>query len=158
MPDASPNFGLLLAPVLSQVDTAARPRFLALLERTAADRYRHWASQLPADAEVLLQCADREDEIADRIEAVFEISAEGLDVLKALLPQAKDLYYGAFDGFSVHEQIQMQSDAELQGANAWRSIASTVTDPSVLAELTRCSELEETSSAAAKALLANASA
>lgn len=154
MTTESPNFGLLLAPVLGKVDAVARPRFLALLERTAADRYRHWASLLPDDAPVLLACAEREDEIADRIEAAFSIDDAKLVELKALLPQARDLYYAAFDGYSVYEQIQMQSDAELQGANAWRSIAATVTDPSVLAELARCSELEETSSRAAKDLLA----
>lgn len=150
----SPNFGLLLAPVLGRVDAAARPRFLALLERTAADRYRHWASHLPNDEAVLLECAAREDEIADRIEAAFAIDDATLSELRALLPEARDLYYAAFDGFSVHEQIRMQSDAELQGANAWRSVAASVTDPKVLAELARCSELEETSSRAAKELLA----
>lgn len=154
MTTESPNFGLLLAPVLGRVDAAARPRFLALLERTAADRYRHWAASLPGGADVLLECAAREDEIADRIEAAFWIDDAKLVELKALLPEARDLYYAAFDGHSVHEQIRMQSDAELQGANAWRSVATKVTDPKVLAELARCSELEETSSRAAKALLA----
>jgi hypothetical protein len=154
MTDESPNFGQLLAPVLGRVDAAARPRFLALLERTAADRYRQWASQLPEESDVLLGCAMREDEIADRIEAVFTIDAAKLEELKALLPEARDLYYAAFDGMSVREQVRIQSDAELQGANAWRSVAAAVSDPVVLAELARCSELEELSSAAAKAMLA----
>jgi hypothetical protein len=152
----TPNFGLLLAPILSQVDASSRPRFLALLERTAADRYRQWASELPAHAQVLVECAGREDEIADRVEAVFSIDGAKLDELKALLPAARDIYYAAFDGMDVLEQIRVQSDAELQGANAWRSIASVVVDPTVLAELARCSELEEMSSAAAKSMLADA--
>jgi hypothetical protein len=152
----TPNFGLLLAPILSQVDSAARPRFLALLERTAADRYRQWATQLPTQADVLLACASREDEIADRIEAAFSIGDAKLEELKSLLPAARDIYYSAFENFDVHEQIRMQSDAELQGAHAWRSIAANVSDPSLLGELAKCSELEEMSSAAAKAMLANA--
>jgi hypothetical protein len=152
----TPNFGLLLSPILSQVDAAGRPRFLALLERTAADRYRQWAIELPAEADVLLACAGREDEIADRIEAAFSIDDAKLEALKALLPAARDIYYAAFENFDVRDQIRMQSDAELQGANAWRSIAAGVTDPHTLAELARCSELEETSSAAAKSMLANA--
>lgn len=155
MPTETPNFGLLLAPVLSRVEAHARPRFLALLERTAADRYRYWASLLPADADVLLGCAAREDEIADRVEAAFAIDAATLEDLKNLLPEARTLYYAAFDGHSVHEQIRMQSDAELQGANAWRSIAVNVSDPVVLQELATCSELEERSSAAARSLLVN---
>ncbi len=97
----TPNFGLLLAPILSQVDAESRPRFLALLERTAADRYRSWATQLPTHAPVLLECAGREDEIADRIEAVFSIGAAKLEDLKALLPEARDIYYAAFDGMEV---------------------------------------------------------
>lgn len=153
MTTESPNFGLLLAPILGQVDTAARPRFLALLERTAADRYRHWADLLPAHAASLLECASREDEIADRVEAAFPIDESKLETLKALIPAARDLYYAAFDGFSVHDQIRMQADAEMQGANAWRSVAKTVNDPAVLAELARCSELEETSSAAARVVV-----
>ncbi len=155
MPTETPNFGILLAPVLGRVEAQSRPRFLALLERTAADRYRHWASLLPSDAEALLGCAAREDEIADRVEAAFEIDAATLEALKMLLPEARALYYAAFDGYSVHEQIRMQSDAEVQGANAWRSIAASVTDPVVFEELARCSELEELSSAVARSLLAS---
>jgi hypothetical protein len=149
----TPNFGLLLAPILSQVDAVSRPRFLALLERTAADRYRKWATELPANASVLLECAAREDEIADRIESAFSIAVAKLDDLKALLPAARDIYYAAFEGMDVREQIRVQSDAELQGAHAWRSIAAGVTEAAVLAELARCSELEEMSSAAAKGFL-----
>jgi hypothetical protein len=152
MTTETPNFGLLLAPILSQVDAASRPRFLALLERTAADRYRKWASELPDHAPALLECAGREDEIADRIESAFSIDAAKLDELEALLPAARDIYYAAFEGMEVHEQIRVQSDAELQGAHAWRSIAAGVTDAAVLAELARCSELEEMSSIAAKAV------
>jgi hypothetical protein len=151
----TPNFGLLLAPILSQVDAASRPRFLALLERTAADRYRKWAANLPDHAAVLLECAGREDEIADRIGAAFSVDAAKLEELQRLLPAARDIYYAAFDGMDVREQIRVQSDAELQGAHAWRSIAAGVTDTKVLAELARCSELEELSSAAVKAFLAS---
>ena len=148
MTSESPNFGALLAPILTRVDAVARPRFLALLERTAADRYRLWASQLPVHADVLLACAAREDEIADRVEAVFAIDDETHDELRALLPEARDLYYAVFDGRDIRDQIRMQADAELQGANAWRSIASRISDPVILSELARCSELEEASSRA----------
>ena len=156
MTSETPNFGLLLAPVLSRVEDAARPRFLALLERTAADRYRRWASELPEQADVLLECAKREDEIADRVEAIFPIAAEKLLELQALLPQARDIYYAAFDGLNVVDQILIQADAELQGANAWRSVASRLSDPTMLAELATCSELEEASSRAVRAQLSAA--
>jgi hypothetical protein len=38
-----PNFGALLGEFIGQVPTGTMPRFLALLERTAADRFRGWA-------------------------------------------------------------------------------------------------------------------
>lgn len=44
--------------------------------------------------------------------------------------------------------------ATLQGAHAWRSIAAGVSDPTVSAELARCSELEEISSAMVLQVLA----
>ena len=49
-----PRFGELLSPFISKVPDGTRPRFLALLERGAANRYRVWAEQLPAHAAVLL--------------------------------------------------------------------------------------------------------
>ena len=153
MATESPNFGLLLAPVLGKVEAQSRPRFLALLERAAADRYRGWAEELPEHGNVLLACAAREDEIADRIEASFSIEEAELERLRSLLPHARDLYYAAFDGISVLEQIRMQSDAELQGANAWRSVAKGIDDEAILAQLTRCSELEELSSSEARRIL-----
>ena len=136
MATESPNFGLLLAPVLGKVEAQSRPRFLALLERAAADRYRGW-----------------EDEIADRIEASFPVAVAELESLRSLLPQARDLYYAAFEGISVLDQIRMQADAELQGANAWRSVAKGISDDAVLAQLTRCSELEELSSSEVRRIL-----
>ncbi len=148
-----PNFGALLLPVLSRVPDIARPRFLALLERTAADRYRAWAAELVQEADALNGCAQREDEIADRIEALFDIDEDSLAELRGLLPDARALYYAAFDGFSIDEQLRMQADAELQGASAWRSIARRLSDTSVIAELDRCSAIEEESSRVVTELL-----
>ena len=51
-----PNFGQLLSPYISAVPAEAMPRFLALLERGAASRYRGWAEALPEHADVLLTC------------------------------------------------------------------------------------------------------
>ena len=149
----TPNFGALLAPVLGQVDAGSRPRFLALLERSAADRYRNWAGLVPEHHEILLACAGREDEIADRVEAAFAIDEERLSFLHALLPEARRIYLAAFEGLAVLDQIRMQADAELQGAHAWRSIAKLVTDPEVLATLATCSELEEFSSSEVRSFL-----
>ena len=150
---AFPNFGVLLAPYLTQVPDDARPRFLALLERGAAARYRAWAEELPEHAAVLGACSAREDEIADRIEAVFDIDPAALEKAQAALPGARDTYYAVFDAMPVWEQLRTQADAERQGAAAWRSIAGRVQDPTVLAALAACSALEEESARVIDALV-----
>ncbi len=151
-----PNFGQLLAPYIGQVPPSIMPRFLALLERGAADRYREWAAMLPAHAEVLLQCAASEDEIADRIESVFSLDEALRDELVAPLPGAKRTYYDAFSGMDVWDQLRVQANAERQGAQAWRNIATRTTDDRVLAELAACSALEEESADRLDALIAAA--
>lgn len=154
MSETIPNFGALLAPVLTRVDGRHRPRFLALLERTAADRYRMWADALPQHCAELMGCAASEDDIADCIEGAFPIADADLDSLRHLVPEARSIYYAVFDSLPVLEQLRLQAAAELQGAHAWRSIAAGVSDPTVSAELARCSELEEISSAMVLQVLA----
>ena len=65
-PSDVPQFGALLAEYIVAVPEASRPRFLARLERGAADRYRGWAAALPDHADVLLECAASEEQIASR--------------------------------------------------------------------------------------------
>ena len=83
-----PKFGELLAPHLSRIPDAARPGALARLERSAAERYRGWAEALPEHAEGLLSCAAREDEIADRIEAILPVPAEFEALVCEVIPLA----------------------------------------------------------------------
>jgi hypothetical protein len=155
MPDVTaPDFGALLAPQLSTIPPDALPRFLALLERGAAQRYREWAEQLPAHADVLLGCAASEDEIADRIEAAFTIDDAVANAIQAPLPDARATYLRAFEGHDVWDQLRIQADAERQGARAWRNIASRTQEPAVLEALAACSALEEASADRLDALLA----
>lgn len=149
-----PRFGALLAPYIGQVPAEAMPRFLALLERGAADRYRHWADLLPAHRDVLLTCAAAEDEIADRVDAVFALHPDHADALHAPLPAARDTYVAAFEGHDVWDQLRIQADAERQGAHAWRSIAARTDDVAVITELSACSALEEASADRLDALIA----
>ncbi len=148
-----PNFGQLLAPFIGQVPPSIMPRFLALLERGAADRYREWAAMLPAHADVLLLCAASEDEIADRVESVFSLDEALRETLVAPLPGAKQTYYEAFSGMDVWDQLRVQANAERQGAQAWRNIAARTTDDRVIAELAACSALEEQSADRLDALI-----
>ena len=140
-----PNFGQLLAPFIGKVPATAMPRFLALLERGAAARYREWATMLPQHADVLGVCAAAEDEIADRVEAVFVLDESLRAELEAPLPDAKRTYYDVFSGMDVWDQLRVQANAERQGAQAWRTIGQQIEDESVLTALARCSALEEAS-------------
>lgn len=140
-----PDFGRLLAPFIGRVPPEAMPRFLALLERGAADRYRYWAEQLPEHAAGLAECARREDEIADRIEAAFTLDESLREVLHAPLPEAVARYRDTFAPYSIWDQLRIQADAERQGARAWRNIASRHPDPRVIDVLHSCSALEEES-------------
>jgi hypothetical protein len=143
----APNFGELLAPYLSSVPPEAMPRFLALLERGAAERYRHWAALLPEHHDVLASCAASEAEIADRIDAAFDLHSEHLPLIEAPLPAATATYYGVFDSLDVWDQLRIQADAERQGARAWRNIAARTDDPKLIDALERCASLEEASAA-----------
>ena len=73
MADEIPNLAELLAPHLDVVPDAARPAFLAGLERSAAKRYRRWAAAASEAAPGLLACAGREEEIARQADRLFPI-------------------------------------------------------------------------------------
>jgi hypothetical protein len=149
-----PSFGVLLAPFIGQVPPQALPRFLALLERGAAERYRYWAELLPQHAQVLLRCAASEDEIADRVEAAFALDPALHDALRAPLPDARAAYYAVFHGLDVWDQLRIQANAERQGAQAWRTIAADLSDQRIIEQLAACSALEEASADRLDALIA----
>ncbi|TPW16027.1 MAG: hypothetical protein FD127_379 [Acidimicrobiaceae bacterium] len=149
-----PDIGQLLGPYLDQVAPDLRPRFLATLERGAAERYRHWANVLPEHAGSLLACAAGEDEIADRVETLFPLDESMREQLLAPLPGARDAYVAVLAGLDVWDQLKVQASAERQGAQAWRALAATQTDAHVVAELEVCSMLEESSAARLDALVA----
>lgn len=135
----------MLAGFMAQVPEASRPRFLALLERGAAERYRYWAEQLPAHADGLRACAAREEEIATRAERVVAIDTGAREKLEALIPGAREAYYAIFDGVPLLEQLRIQAGAERLGAGAWRGMASALSDPRAREVLDSCAELEEVS-------------
>jgi hypothetical protein len=151
-----PKFGELLGPLLSQVPPAAYPGFLARLERSAADRYRAWAEAIPEHAQGLLACASREDEIADRIETILPVPAEHEALVCDLLPKTINVYYEAFAGYSLWEQLAIQADAEKQGSAAWPNLIPAF--PAHEVELNALSELELESGAYLDQLLADQAA
>ncbi len=143
---AVPQFGELLAPFIGAVPPQALPNFLALLERGAAQRYRYWAEQLPQFREGLMRCSASEDEIASTIDAIYSIDESMAEQIKQPLPAARDAYYQVFETLSLPDQLAVQADAELQGANAWRNMLSDSNSDAVQQGLLKCIALEEASS------------
>lgn len=142
-----PNFGEILSPFIGQVPQHAVPNFLALLERGAAQRYRDWAEQLPKFRDGLLVCSASEDKIADIVESIFPIDPALAAEIQAPLPAAKETYYGVFEGLSLADQLAIQADAELQGAEAWRNMLSDDNPVELQQGLEQCMTLEQESSA-----------
>jgi len=156
MPDP-PNFGALLAEYIVAVPEASRPRFLARLERGAADRYRGWAAALPAHAEVLLECAASEEQIAIRAEALYAAIPEDLASIEAALPPARETYFAVFEGLPVEQQLALQAAAERQGSQAWQGLKQPGLPAEHAAELDALTALELRSAERVEALVAKLS-
>ena len=58
-----------------------------------------------------------------------------------------------FDAHAVGDQLYLQAEAELQGAQAWVAMAAATTDENDRRVLERCAALEAESSVVVKALL-----
>jgi hypothetical protein len=152
---AVPDFALLLAPAISAVPEEALPAFLARLERTAASRYRMWAKAVPEHAEGLLDCAAREDNIADRVEQFYPVTApEQIAAMDRAIGPAKEAYYAVFSNLTPVEQMTIQANAERQGAAAWRAMIDQESDAARQAALEQCALIEEASADYLDALLA----
>ncbi|MEL6890280.1 MAG: hypothetical protein AAFP84_01685 [Actinomycetota bacterium] len=151
-----PQFGALLREHIQAIPPEAQPAFLAGLERSAAARYRDWAQQLPDHADALLGCARREDEIADIVSGLFPASPGHRKRIDEVLPAAVQVYYDVFAPYSPIEQLYLQSEAEIQGSQAWVNLTERLGDSAtehVRRELARCTELELASSQVVKDLL-----
>ena len=148
------RFGALLAESIGAVPEASRPRFLARLERGAADRYRGWAAALPEHAEALLECAASEEEIAIRVDALYAAIPEDLASIEAALPGAIETYYGVFEGRPVEEQLALQAAAERQGSQAWQALKHAGLSEAHAAELDALTAMEIASAERVEALLA----
>jgi hypothetical protein len=135
-----PNFGQLLAPQLSAVPAEAMPYLLSQLERTAAARYRSWASDLPEHAAGILDCAARETDIADRVEKLFPPSESQRVLVDEVASSAQATYYAVFEGLTPAEQMTIQENAERQGAGAWQNLKAAY--PEQAAELDTLSATE----------------
>ena len=140
-----PNIAEVLAGVLRNIDPKLQPMLLAKLERLAARRYRTWASDHLDQSvrEGLLACADREEEIASRVESLEPNASAIQDKLLSDNPALLDLNRTLFEGRSLKVQFAMQAEGERAGAAAWRAYAAAASDPSAQELLQSCSPLEQ---------------
>lgn len=140
-----PNVAEILAGVLRKIESKMQPFLLAKLERLAADRYRSWASDHPDQSvtEGLLACADREEEIATRVESLVPNATAIRDKLFSHHPELLDLNRTLFEGRPLEVQFAIQAEGERAGAAAWLAYAAGASDPSVQEVLRSCSPLEQ---------------
>jgi len=112
-------------PLLPQLSDGEVPFVLAILERIAAEKYRAWAegSVDPFERAGLLACAAREDEIADFIESLHADSEIRVSELHSRFPDLLERYDSVMTGRSRTEQLRIQSEGELGGADYMRRFA-----------------------------------
>jgi hypothetical protein len=137
-----PNFPMLLMEPLISVPEESRVGFIARLERSAADRYREWAAESSELAAWLVECADREDEIANRAEKLAPVRPEHEEIVVEALAKARVLYASAFEGHPLRDRITLQAHAERQGSLAWLGFASQTEDAAVKQEFLTLAGLE----------------
>jgi hypothetical protein len=137
-----PNFPKLLMEPLIAVPEPSRVGFLARLERSAADRYRVWAEESEELREGLVACADREDEIANRAEALVPVRPEDEEIVGKSLEEARALYASAFEGHSLRDRITLQAHAERQGSLAWLGFAGQTQDEAMKRAFLALADLE----------------
>jgi len=140
-----PNIAEILAGVLRNIEPKLQPMLLAKLERLAAQRYRTWASDHPDQLvkEGLLACAEREEEIARRVESLEPNAAAIQDKLLSDNPALLDLNRTLFEGRPLEVQFAMQAEGERAGAAAWGAYAAAASDPSAQELLQSCGPLEQ---------------
>ncbi|MBA2609821.1 MAG: hypothetical protein H0U92_12825 [Actinobacteria bacterium] len=120
-----PDIITTLAPVLDATDPSDHPLLVAMLERWAAERYREWADAVGDIGQVtaLTACAEREEEIAARVEALYSDSDAVQERLAAANPLLKGALGGSYTWRPIDEQWALQAEAERLGAATWRSFA-----------------------------------
>lgn len=150
-----PDVGAVLAGVLVRVPRAEQPLLIAIAERMAADRYRGWAVQA-ADSErraQLLACADREEQIARRVESLFpEADAIQRD-LRAKHPDLVELNRSLFAERPLRQQLAIQAQGERLGSATWQAFARESRGAAQQTFLS-CARLEERNALVLEAILA----
>jgi len=148
-----PDLASILAQALTGVAIEQRPLWVALAERMAAERYRHWAGLLPGRSAELLACAAREEDIARRVEALEPDAASIQRDIRAKHPELAETYASLFAGRGVAQQLEIQARGERLGAATWRAFAAATADARARETFLACAPLEEANAACLEALV-----
>jgi hypothetical protein len=142
--------------VLARVPRDRQPLLLAIAERMAGERYRRWADDpaLVMHRTRLLACAEREEEIASRIEGLRADAASVQGQLRADHPDLGDINRELFAGRPLAEQMSIQARGERLGSLTWQSFAAAASDDATRATFAACASLEEASAAVLEEILA----
>ena len=141
-------------PLVPEVPEADIPMLIAALERIAAGKYRGWAesSADPVERDGLAACEAREIEIAEFIESLYPDPQSTIDGLNARFPDLQARYDAVMDGRPRAEQLRIQSEGELGGADFMQQFAAANTG-AVAARFTSLAACEEANSKFLAALL-----
>jgi hypothetical protein len=144
-----PDIADFLDRLLRRVSREQQPLLLATRERAAAERYRGWADEVAAPdlRSGLLACADREDEIAGRVEALYPDAASITPGFIAKTSDLADSGRSLFAGFALDQQFIQQARGERCGAARWRSFAQDEKSLDARNAFLECALLEEQSAA-----------
>jgi hypothetical protein len=150
-----PDVAAVVARVLQRAPRAQRPLLIALAERLAAARYRVWAAEVAdrARAALLSACADREEDIARRVEALYPDAAAVQRDLAAQAPELEQVNHALFAGRPLEQQFLIQARGERAGAATWRFFAERADGAAARDTFLACAELEEESAACLESLL-----
>jgi len=150
-----PDIAEALRGFLDLVPKDQQPLLIALAERLAAERYRQWAAEVtePLQKSGLMACADREEEIARRIEGLYpHADAIQADIIARNL-NLRELGRSLFGPRSLRDQFALQAQGERLGAATWRSMARKAESADTSNVLLGCALLEEESAAFLESLL-----
>ncbi len=150
-----PDIAELFAPLLERVSEAQRPLLVALAERMAALRYRGWAKATGdvGQRDRLRACAEREEEIARRVEALFPDAAAIQQDMRAKNPDLEDINRSIFAPLPHDDQLTLQARGERLGAATWRSLAKQAASENARKVFLDCAKLEEESAAVLESIL-----
>ena len=142
-----PSIAAILTPVAVRLPLRQQRLLIAHAERQAAEMYRSWAAQVGApEREGFLRCAEREEDIAGRIEAL-EPEADTLrrQVEAALPPDLNAQVRAVYAGRPLEQQWEIQRRAERAGKKTWENFAAAESDSAAQTVLRTCAALEDES-------------